>query len=329
MYESVVKVNAWCNQVARRTLLTIGAMAVAFLLSGATVTPLRAQSYPNKPIRFIVPFPPGATDLIGRIVGSALAERLGQPVVTENRAGAGGLIGVEFAAKAKPDGYTILLGQSSIAISPSLYKKLDYDSTKDLVPISLVARMPFMLLVRPSLPIKSLKELVEYAKANPGKLNYSSSGMGSSAQLASELFKSLAKVDIAQIEYKDAGQMVLALLTGEADIVVVGPSASMAQIQAGKLRALAVLRNGNERMRELPDVPTTSEAGIDNLDVDGWFGILAPAGTPRDIINRLNAEWVAIAALPDTLEKMQNAGVETLSGTPEQFAALIKAEIAR
>ena len=228
---------------------------------------------------------------------------------------------------AQPDGYTILLTTPSLTISPRLYKKLNYDPVRDLAPISLVAEIPNLFLVRSSLPVKSLREFVDYARANPGKLNFGGSGIGSSTHLATVLFMSLAKVNLVNVTYKGSAQALIGMLGGEIDVIVIGPTAAMPQIQAGKVRALAVLRN--ERLPSLPNVPTIKEAGIENSEVTTWYGVLAPAGTPRDIINRLNAEWIRIAAMPDTLEKMQNAGVETMSGTPEQFAELIKAEIAR
>ena len=184
-----------------------------------------------------------------------------------------------------------------------------------------------MLFVRPSLPVKNLKEFVEYAKANPGKLNYGSSGIGATTHLAAELLKSLAKINIVHVPYKGGGPALIGLMGGEIDMVVSATSAALPQIQAGKVRALAVL--SNERLPSLPNVPTAKEAGIDNCEVTSWYGILAPAGTPRDIVNRLNAEWIKIAAMPDTKEKMQNAGFEPLSSTPEQFSEFLKTEIVR
>ncbi len=316
-------------QASQRVRTITGTIICAVLLSGATIAPLSAQPYPHKPLRLIIPFPGGGggADYVGRVIGQKLAERLGQPVVIENRPGAAGNIGIEMAAKAQPDGYTIVLTTPSISISPSLYKKLAYDPVRDLAPISLVAEIPNLFLVRPSLPVTNLREFVDYARANPGKLNFGGSGIGSSTHLATVLFMSLAKVNLVNVTYKGSAQALIGMLGGEIDVIVIGPTAAMPQIQAGRVRALAVLRN--ERLPSLPNVPTIKEAGVDNSEVTTWYGILAPAGTPRDIINRLNAEWIRIAAMPDTLEKMQNAGVETLSGTPEQFAALIKAEIAR
>ena len=309
--------------------MNCSAVKGAVLLIGAMIAPLGAQTYPGKPVRLIIPFPAagGGADYVGRVIAQKLAERLGQPVVTENRPGAAGNIGIELAAKARPDGYTILLTTPSITISPSLYKKLNYDASKDLAPIALVAEIPNLFIVRPSLPVNSLKEFVEYAKAHPGQLNFGGSGIGSSTHLATVLFMSLAKINLVNVTYKGSSQALIGLMGGEVDLVVIGPPAAMPQIQAGRVRVLAVLRN--ERLPSLPNVPTIKEAGIDHSEVTTWYGLLAPAGTPRDIINRLNADWITIAAMPDTLEKMQIAGVEIMSSTPEQFAELMKAEIAR
>ncbi|TRZ75938.1 MAG: tripartite tricarboxylate transporter substrate binding protein [Deltaproteobacteria bacterium] len=305
--------------------MIVYAVVLVFVLVGAMVSPLCAQSYPTKPIRFVLPYPPGGpTDFLGRLIGQKLGERLGQPVVPDNRPGAGGNVGTEVAAKAPPDGYTIAIGGLWLSISPSLYKKLNYDPLKDLAPISIVSQSPNLLLVHPSLPVKGLKDLVEYARTNPGKLNFSSSGVGSPLHLAGELFKSLVKIDVVHVPYKGGGGPALtALMGGEVQMMVLGPGASMPQINAHKVKALAALTT--ERIPSLPDVPTAKEAGID-LVVTSWHGILAPAGTPRDIVNRLSAEWTKIAAMPDIQEKMRNAGFEAKSSTPEQFAEFIKAE---
>ncbi len=317
------------NHDRTRTTKTMAwAIAVVILLAGVTASPLSAQTYPNRPIRFIFPFPPGGpTDILGRIIGQKLAERLGQPVVPENKPGAGANIGLEIGAKAKPDGYTITLASPSLSISPTLYKKLNYDSVKDFAPISLVAEIPNVLLVPSSSPIKSLKELIAYAKANPGKLNFGSGGIGTSNHLASELLKTLAQINIVHVPYKGSNQAMIGMMGGEVGMVVVGIPPSQGQIKAGKVRALAVL--SEERLPAFPNIPTAKEAGIDNFEVTTWYGILAPAGTPREIITRLNGELVKIIAMPDTKEKMQNAGFEPLSSTPEKFAEFIKTEIVR
>jgi tripartite-type tricarboxylate transporter receptor subunit TctC len=290
-----------CSHAAQRALMTAGAILGAFLLTGMMVSPLCADSYPNKPIRFILPYPPGgAVDTMGRIIAQKLAEGLGQPVVTENKPGAGSTIGTEIAVRAKPDGYTIVIGSASITISPSLYK-LKYDALKDLAPVTMCALGHQVLLVHPSLPVNNVKELVAFARANPGKLNYSSGGVGNPGHLGGELLKS--RMQISSIP------------------------AAAPHIQSGKVKALAVL--GEERSTLLSNVPTAKEAGIDNWIVSSRYGFLAPAGTPHDIIDRLNAVWTKSAAMPDTREKLKSVGVEPLTSTPEEYREFLKTEIAR
>jgi tripartite-type tricarboxylate transporter receptor subunit TctC len=303
-------------------------LGAALLVVGIMVAPLDAQSYPDRPIRFILPLATGGgVDIVGRMIAPMLAERLGQPVVPENRPGGGGNVGVEYVAKARPDGYTLVIATATIAMSPGLYKKLNYDPIKDLAPISRTSQIQNLLLVHPSVPAKTLKELVAYAKANPGKLNCATSGVGGPGHLAGELLKSLAKIDIVFVPYKSVGTGVIALISGEINMTVCNVSTALPHVQAGKARALAVL--SDKRLTSLPNVPTAKEAGVDNWEVALWHGILAPAGTPRDIINRLNAEWVKVAAMPETKERLQKAGVEPLSDTPEQFSEFLKAEIER
>lgn len=301
----------------------------AALLAVVMIVPAVAQSYPEKPLRLIVPFPGagGGADFVGRVVGQKLAERLGQPVVIENRPGAAGNIGIDMAAKAQPDGHTLLIVTPSLTISPSLYKKLGYDPTKDLAPISLVSEVPNLFIVRPGLPVKTLGEFIDYARANPGKLNFGGSGIGSSTHLATVLFLSLAKLDMVNVTYKGSSQALVALIGNEVDLVIIGPPAAQAHILTGRVKALAVMRD--RRLASLPQVPTMQEAGLEKSEVTTWYGLLAPAATPRAIINRLNREWNAAATMPDTREKMQSAGIETLAGTYAQFADLIKMEIAR
>jgi tripartite-type tricarboxylate transporter receptor subunit TctC len=315
--------------IKRKPLGKMAAIVVlAYFLTGVMVEPLCAQAYPSKPVRFILPFPAGGlTDVLGRIMSQKFADALGQPIVPENRPGAGGNLGIEMAAKARPDGYTIVLSAPVIAIGPNLYKQLNYDPVKDLAPISLVAEISNVLCVRSSLPVKSLGDLVALAKANPGKLNYGTGGTGSSLQIAAEMFKSLAKVNIVHVPYKGVTQAMIGMIGNEVDMVVIGLPTSLQHIQSGKVRALAVL--SERRMPELPDVPTAKEAGIDHFETSTWYGLLASGGTPRDIINRWNAEWLKIVAMPDTRDKMQKVGFEPLSGTPEQFAEFIKRETVR
>ena len=314
--------------VWRRPMSLWAVAGTIFLFVGAAVVPLGAQTYPNKPLRIVMPFPAGGgADIVGRIIGHKLAERLGQPVVPENRPGAGGNTGIDFVAKARPDGHTLLLGSATLTISPSLYPKLTYDPVRDLAPITLAAQTPIVVLVRPSLPVKNLKELVELARANPGKLNFGSGGVGTATHLATELLNSLAKIKITHVPYKGTNQAMVGLMGGEIDIVLIVVPNAVPQIQSGKVKALAVL--SRERVPSLPDVPTAKEAGFDSYIVSAWYGLLVPARTPHDIISRLNAEWFKIAALPDTMEKMVSAGVDPMSSTPEQFSEFLKGEITR
>lgn len=327
----VVKGKGWWKRwtMAVRAPACRGALGAcaALLLAGVTAFPAGAQSYPTKPVRLILPFPPGgATDILGRIAGQKLSEQLGQPVVADNRPGAGGYFGLELASKARPDGYTLVLASLVLASGPSLYTKVQLHPLKDLAPISQISQSPNLVLVHPSLPVKTLKELVEYARAHPGKLNYASSGVGSPVHLSAELLKRLTGINIVHVPYKGGGGPALtALMSGEVQMMVLGPAA-LPQIQAGKVIALAVL--SNQRWSVLPDVLTSKEAGIDHYVVIGWHGLLAPAGTPRELIGRLNREWGKIAAMDETRERMHKAGFEPVAGSPEQFAAFIRAETA-
>lgn len=317
-----------CVQTDQRALITGGVILGLFLLVGMMASPLCAQSYPEKPIRFILPSPPGgAVDTIGRIVAQRLAEGLGQTVVAENRPGAGNTIGTEITVKANPDGYTLVIASASTTISPSLYKKLRYDVTRDLAPISMVALGNQVFLVHPSLPINNVKELAAYAKANPGKLDFGSGGIGNPAHLALELLKSLAQINVVHVPYKGAGPAMIGLLGGEVNMMASSIPAAIPHIQTGKAKALALL--ANEHSTLLSSVPTAKEAGMDNWVVPSCYGFLAPAGTPRDIIDRLNAIWTKSAAMPDTREKLKNVGVEPLTSTPEQYGEFLKTEIAR
>lgn len=303
-------------------------MAGAFLLAGAMIAPLYAQTYPTKPVRFILPFPPGGpTDILGRAVGQKLSEGLAQPVVVENRPGAGGNIGTEFAAKQPHDGYTIALVSPALIYSPSLYKKLGYDPVRDFAPISLVAQIPNVLLVHPTVPAKSLKELVQLAKAHPGKLNFGSGGLGTGQHLGAETLKVIAKINMVHVPYKGSNQAMMSMLGGEVDMVIIGIPPALQQIQTGRVRALAVL--ATTRSPALPNVPTSKESGFPGYEVLSWYGVVAPAGTPRDIVNRLNSELVKIMKSPQGRERIVAAGFDTMTSTPEQFAEFIKTEIAR
>jgi tripartite-type tricarboxylate transporter receptor subunit TctC len=320
----------WQGTHAARTALRIFTLAGIILLGCAHVQPVGAQVYPNKPIRLIIPFAPGGTaDILGRIVSQKLAERLGQALVAENRGGAGGDIGAALVAKAKPDGYTLLMPSASVATSAALNKDLSYDAVKDLAPITTIGQIPLVVIVRVALPAKNIKEFLEYARANPGKLNYAASGIGSSAQLATELFKTRAGLNITHVSYKSAGEVLTSLLSGQTDLGLVGPPTALTQIQAGKVRALVVLKEGKNRVPTLPTVPTTSEAGIHDCESGVWYGLFAPTGTAPDIVSRLNAEWNKVAAAPDTIELMKKADIEPMSSTPENFGKFFRAEITR
>jgi tripartite-type tricarboxylate transporter receptor subunit TctC len=315
-------------RAAQRAVRTAAAVLGVLLLLGVTAPPLQADAYPDKPIRFILPIAPGGgVDTIGRIIAQKLSDGLGQPVVPDNRPGAGGTIGTAMAVNAKPDGYTLVIGSASITITPSLYKKLSFDVNKDLAPISMAALGNQLLLVHPSLPVKDVKELIAYAKANPGKLNFSSGGVGNPAHLALELFKSLTNINLVHVPYKGAGPALVGLLNGEVSMTASSIPAALSHIQAGKVKALALL--GDKRSALLGNVPTSKEAGVDHWVVPSVYGFLAPAGTPRAIIDRLNAVWTKSAALPETRDMLLKIGLEPLTSTPEQYAEFLQMEIAR
>ncbi len=314
----------------RHSLRAIGA-SLALAGSAFLSAPFQiafAQTYPVKPIRMIFPFPPGGpTDLLGRAVAQKLSEQMGQQVVADMRPGAGGNLGLDLAAKALPDGYTIVLSSPLVAISPSLYAKLNYDPTKDFAPISQVATIQNVLLVHPSVPAKSLKELIQLARRDPGKLNFGSGGVGTTTHLAPELLMSLAKIKMVHVPYKGSGQALVGLIGGETDLLVMAVPAAASQIQSGKVRALAVL--SARRSALIPEVPTAQEAGVENLEVPIWYGILAPAATPREIVARLNVELNKALAAPGMKERLAGMGIESMTDTPEHFASFIKSETAR
>lgn len=297
-------------------------------VTAAALAPLvSAQQYPAKSIRFILPFPPGGpTDILGRTLSQKLSEQVGQQVVTDNRPGAGGNLGLELTAKSPPDGHTIVLSSSIIAISPSLYAKLNYQQ-KDLAPISLVAEIRNVILVHPSVPAKSVKELIALARKNPGKLNYGSGGVGTTTHLTPELIKSLTKTEMVHIPFKGSSLALIALVGGEIDVLIMAVPAAQAQVQAGKARALVVL--STERATALPDVPSAKELGVEDYIVRLWYGMLAPAGTPANLIGRLNAEIVNAMNAPDVRKRLTGISVEPLTSTPEEFAAFIRSETPR
>ena len=301
------------------------------LAAFALLLPLIAgaqEPYPSKPLRFILPFPPGGgTDLLGRLIAERLSASLGQPVVTENRGGAGGNVGAEAAAHSAPDGYTLVLVAPSLAISPTLYAKLNYDPVKDFAPIALVAQVPNVMITHPSVPATTLAEFIAYARANPGKLNFGSGGSGTSNHLAGELFNLRTGAKLVHVPYKGVNLAMQGALAAEVHLVFIGVPVPAPHIKAGKLRGLAVL--ARERSPLIPDVPTAAEAGLADFDVTTWYGILAPAGTPRPIIQRLNAELRNMMAAPEIKERLAAMGTEPLTSTPEEFGAYIKREIAK
>ena len=310
------------RRLSRVVLVALG------LLSAGAAPVACAQAYPSKPIRLILPFPPGGpTDIVGRIVGASLSEVVGQSVVADSRPGAAGNIGLELASKSPPDGYTIVLSSPIIALSSLLYSKLNYDPHKDLAPIALVGAVHNVFVVHPSVPARTLKEFIALARSRPGKLNYGSGGVGTTTHLAPELLKSMMKIDMVHVPYKGSGLAAVALASGQVDALVVAAPAAQSLIQAGRIRPLAVL--AASRLPVLPNVPTAKEAGVDNFEILVWYGILAPAGTPRDIISRLNAALKKVVSAPETKEKMATAGVEPMSSTPEEYAAFIRSEAER
>jgi tripartite-type tricarboxylate transporter receptor subunit TctC len=291
------------------------------------VGPAAAQAYPAKPVRFILPFPPGGpTDILGRTLAQKLTEQTGQQFVTDNRPGAGGNIGLELAAKSPPDGYTIVLSSPVVAIAPALYTKLNYQQ-KDLAPVALVAEIRNVLLVHPSVPAKSVKELIALARRNPGKLNYGSGGVGTTTHLTPELIKSLEKLDIVHVPFKGSGLALTALVAGEVDMLVMAVPAAQGQVKAGRARALMVF--APERSAVLPEVPSAKELGLEHYVVRLWYGVLTSAGTPAALVSRLNAEIVKAIQAPDTRKRLTEIGVEPFLSTPEEFARFIESETVR
>lgn len=289
----------------------------------------RAQeAWPVKPIRLILPFPPGGgTDILGRIISERLSASLGQPVVIENRGGAGGNLGAEIAAKSAPDGYTIVLVAPSLAISPSLYSRLNYDPVKDFAPVSLVATVPNVMITHPSVPARTLAEFIALAKTRPGGMNFGSGGNGTSNHLAGELFNIVAGVKLVHVPYKGVNLAMNDVLSGEVQLVVIGVPAASPHIKAGKLRALALI--APRRSPAIPEVPTVAEAGLPDFEVTTWYGVLAPAGTPRPVVTRLNAELVRIMHALELKERLAALATDPVTSTPEEFADYIKREIAK
>jgi len=288
----------------------------------------QAQNFPTKPLRLIVAFPPGASsDLVGRLIVAKVGEQMGQLVIADNRPGAGGNLGLAMTAKAAPDGYTMAIATASIAVSPSLYNDLGYDPVKDLAPVARLTNIPNILLVHPSVPAKTLRDFINLAKSTPGKLNFGTGGAGTTNHLANELLKHLAKIDIVHVPYKGVTQAMMAMIQGEVDEVVMPVSTALPQIKSGKVRPLAVLTD--KRIPTLPDVPTGIEAGVPTFTMPLWYGMFAPAATPKDLINRLSREIVKALQTKDVVDKLTAMGVDPWPGTAEQLGELLKTEIER
>jgi tripartite-type tricarboxylate transporter receptor subunit TctC len=309
--------------VSRRAHVFVFVMWVAAVPCGF------AQSYPVKPVRIVAPFAPGSTiDIIGRIISPRLSEALGQPVLVENRPGAGGAVGMDAVAKASPDGHVLVIGAlGPMAMNPALYPKTPFDPVRDFAAVTLLATGPVVIAVHPSVPAKSVKELVELARRNPGKLDFGSPGVGTSPHLTGELLKMLTGADIVHVPYKGNAEAITDVVSGRVSIVFTGVPPVVALAKAGRVRLLAT--TGRSRMPALPDVPTIAEAGLPGAQVLIWYGVAAPAAVPKDVVARLNREIVKVMQMPDIRERFMQQGIDPETSTPEQFARLIRDEYAR
>jgi tripartite-type tricarboxylate transporter receptor subunit TctC len=307
-----------------KRILVTASLAMAGLLPAA----VQAQAYPQRPIRLIVPFSPGGTsDLIGRVVGAGLEDGLGTTVVVDNRAGAGGTLGAALAAQATPDGYTLLVHHVGLAVNETLYSKKAYNALKDLTPISRLGETPGAVVVNNALPAKTMQELIALAKKEPGKLNYSSAGVGSAAHLAMALLEVSADVQLNHVPFKGGGPSMIGVVSGQVEVSIPAYPTAVPHIKAGKLRILAV--TGSKRESTAPDVPTVAETAVPGYEFTIWFALYAPAGTPKPIIDRLNSEVVKALAQPQMREKLARAGVNAGSSSPEELGKYLRAEVAK
>jgi tripartite-type tricarboxylate transporter receptor subunit TctC len=294
----------------------------AMLASGAA----QSQNYPSKPIRFIVPFPPGGgNDIVGRIVAQKLAEGFGLSVVVDNRGGAGGTVGTEMAAKAPADGHTMLVNNISLAVNATLFPKLPYDTLKDLAPVTLVGRQPNIVVVNPSVPARSVRELLALAQAKPGQINYGSGGVGTASHLATELLKLMAKVDMVHVPYKGLGPALTDLMGGQIQLIISTLASALPQVRAGKLRALAVTTA--KRSAFFPEIPSMDEAGVRGYEFSTWYGLLVPAGTPRSIVDRLNQEMARVLGSAAVNDQFASQGLEAAHTSPQEFGVYLKSEV--
>ena len=310
----------------KRFGFVVALLSSAFAADGSMAQPGTDAKYPERPLRYIIPFPPGgSTDIVGRIVAAALTQDLGQQVVIDNRAGAGGTVGAQIAAHATPDGYTIFACNiASLAVSPALYKKLGYDPANDFTPIGLIGSNPNSLVVHPSVAAKSVSEFIALAKSRPGKLNYASPGVGTSPQLSMEMFKMNARIDIAHVAYKGAGPAVADLMGGHVHAMFATVPSVLGGIRAGRIRALGV--TSTKRAPDLPDVPTIAESGMPGFEVISWQGLCTPKGTPQAAVDRLRTTLSAILERPATRKLLADQGIQTEGRNAEQFAAFIRSE---
>jgi tripartite-type tricarboxylate transporter receptor subunit TctC len=320
--------HAFEESRAKRWAATLSLVA---LIAGVSIIPigaLHAQAYPAKPVRLIVPFPPGGpADVLGRLFGQKLSESWGQPVVVENRAGAGGNIGAEIVAKAAPDGYTLLLIANSHTINAGLYASLPYDPVKDFTPISEIASYMLVLVTHPSVPAASVAELVTLARSRPGQLKYASAGNGTMTHLAAEMFRLATGTAMVHVPYKGAAPATNDLLGGQVDLMFNNPVSSFPHVKAGKLRALAV--TGSSRLVTAPDVPTIAELGYPGFEASTWYGFLGPAGIPKDVVVKLHADIVRVLRLPDVQERLAAQGFDSIGTTPEQFGDVLRVDVER
>ncbi|MCX7152320.1 MAG: tripartite tricarboxylate transporter substrate binding protein [Proteobacteria bacterium] len=301
------------------------ARILATVAFAAAASLAQAQAWPSRPVKLVVPFSPGGfTDVVARILGQKLTESLGQPVIIENKPGAGSTIGSDYVAKSKPDGYTLVMVSTTQVSSPWLYKSMPYDVFKDFTPIMKLVEGPYVLVANPKLPVKSVAELLALAKAQPGKLDYASSGNGSAQHLVGAMFATMGGVNINHVPYKGSGQAMQDIVGGQVQLGFVGMPNALPYIPSGRLRALAVTTR--KRSPDLPDVPTMDEAGIKGYDATIWLGLLGPAGLPRDIVTRLNSEITKALSSAETRKLILAAGVEVSTSSPEEFAALLRSE---
>ena len=316
-----------CIEACRRPAAV--ALAVAGALCAALAAPAAvAQAWPAKPVRLILPFPPGGgTDILGRTMAQRLGESIGQTILLDNRPGAGGNLGAEIAARAAPDGYTIVLVAPGFVISPSLYRKLGYEPFKDFDPVSLVAVIPNLLAVHPSVPAQTVKELVAYARANPGKVNFGSGGVGTSNHLATELLAAQTGVTMVHVPYKGAATAMMDTVAGNVQLITIGTGAALAQVKAGKLRALATQTPG--RVPSAPEIPTIAEAGFPGLEVQTWYAVFVPMKTPAAITRRLNSDLSRVMFEPDVRERLATIGAEPMKSTPQELTTFIRGEYKR